>query len=964
MESFNGIFGGTQQGQRTSHSNDGYPAASDRNNNGGGASTPSERQQITTTPSGANSDNNNTHKSQSASNQNHVTPIPPPILPALCNPGGPGSGSRPGANRGGTTSNLNPSASNANPNNSPSIAASPLSFDNGSIAGSPAANGQPPTKSKGPMMKRTNGGPGLISSRPSLGSRSASTSGGPASDTAVPQAPQHGGLGLTSRSPWFNLSVSIAGNPKWQSLQREWENPPPQSIPGINVKDGNSGNTSSSPLKRQANTPSTVPSAKRQFLSPHKPRPQAWGGGSSMSQTTLSLDRRSSGDDTDDEPKEVLAYTNQTHQDRLVVDDDETAEDNSYDDDDTDETDTDDEDVPSRITRLGLKSSASADNSIINSPAAAAVVSDILPEITGLEEIHKTLDDRPYRHFYDEHGGLKKQSGGLFPTGYREDTNHDWRWICPVRSCRKRLAQISSLSNHFNAIHYRQCLNDNLDGTFSVVGKRAVPRAGEKTIPAIVVSQNPGDLSDPIVEPEMAIPKPAPVARAASSPKIAKELHNSINARPSRERSSGRSISNPPVPVSHPGRLSREAREQNFKDAKGMMENLARAKGFTIPGAFWGDPILNQLLRITRLRNLPSTLPIYAGGPAVVSEGVFKGMLLYMLGYERIRYCSNCFGKHTCIGMISKGHKLAVEMLGKECAVCRLTTPRQPCTYALAGVAGGGLVGAVDVAAKLVGSDSMVDNSADPDGGDSTDATDIDDGVRDKNPVPQPYHGSPKPEKRESEPTEEERAAAAGRNLRRRQTEVDYRQGLRRQIFSTAATSGSGNTKPSSSAGASSAVIRQGSITPPTPPSFTSNADVSGILQMEPWEVAPGTLRTPAGEPLGYSNTFLSNNKAITIGRGVTFVVHVVKPGQTLPLSSPRDVLQVCTVAAGKVHLKINTRGGSGGRGGEEDGGGERDFSIGPSGMFRIAPGTKGKVSNLMYVDATLHVTGVEGQAG
>ena len=97
----------------------------------------------------------------------------------------------------------------------------------------------------------------------------------------------------------------------------------------------------------------------------------------------------------------------------------------------------------------------------------------------------------------------------MLPDGYEHDTTVPGRpWICPVRSCRRLFKTPLDFGNHFKVrrldlspcmisrlrvtdvvqIHHRGArLNDNLDGTFSVLN-----RTNGGSVP-VVVSRNPTD---------------------------------------------------------------------------------------------------------------------------------------------------------------------------------------------------------------------------------------------------------------------------------------------------------------------------------------------------------------------------------------------------------------------------------------------------------------------------------------
>ncbi|GAB1315463.1 hypothetical protein MFIFM68171_05673 [Madurella fahalii] len=104
--------------------------------------------------------------------------------------------------------------------------------------------------------------------------------------------------------------------------------------------------------------------------------------------------------------------------------------------------------------------------------------------------------DRPYNMYpSDEPGKLATAYGALIPDGYKHDTTLPGRpWICPVRSCRRLFKSMLDLGNHFKGRHRSCRLNDNLDGTFSILG------TNNDNGPAVVVSRGPRDFEE-IAEP-------------------------------------------------------------------------------------------------------------------------------------------------------------------------------------------------------------------------------------------------------------------------------------------------------------------------------------------------------------------------------------------------------------------------------------------------------------------------------
>ncbi|KAK0735974.1 hypothetical protein B0T21DRAFT_450837 [Apiosordaria backusii] len=101
-------------------------------------------------------------------------------------------------------------------------------------------------------------------------------------------------------------------------------------------------------------------------------------------------------------------------------------------------------------------------------------------------------DDRsPTRPGYssDPTGHSHTTWGAIIPPSYNRSGNRTTPWICPIRGYTKRCSRISKLGYHFRSTHDYLLLNDNQDGTLSVVGRqdRANP---DSTTQSIVVSWN------------------------------------------------------------------------------------------------------------------------------------------------------------------------------------------------------------------------------------------------------------------------------------------------------------------------------------------------------------------------------------------------------------------------------------------------------------------------------------------
>lgn len=107
---------------------------------------------------------------------------------------------------------------------------------------------------------------------------------------------------------------------------------------------------------------------------------------------------------------------------------------------------------------------------------------------------------------------------------------------------------------------------------------------------------------------------------------------------------------------------------------------------------------------------------------------------------------------------------------------------------------------------------------------------------------------------------------------------------------------------------------------------------------------------TLAEEPASSAGIATSKTtQSITIDKNCTFRVDFILPGTTLRLAPESDRLLVCSIATGKVVVKIDN---------------EELFAIGSSGMFRLVPGVGAEVTNSMSMgfNAVLHITSITEQ--
>lgn len=156
------------------------------------------------------------------------------------------------------------------------------------------------------------------------------------------------------------------------------------------------------------------------------------------------------------------------------------------------------------------------------------------------------------------------------------------------------------------------------------------------------------------------------------------------------------------------------------------------------------------------------------------------------------------------------------------------------------------------------------------------------------------------------------------------------------------------------------------------------------LLEMEDWEIAPGRIREdgaaqPNSKPLpisgiqtsthtawalssqclhkvyhdipltqtldiAFSKSFLENSQSIPVAADVSFRVDTIKSGHKLEFEANTSNTRYCSVAAGKLRVSIA---------------GQPEFVIGPHGVFKIKPGVKAWAQNRLYIDSVVHVVSV-----
>lgn len=97
---------------------------------------------------------------------------------------------------------------------------------------------------------------------------------------------------------------------------------------------------------------------------------------------------------------------------------------------------------------------------------------------------------------------------------------------------------------------------------------------------------------------------------------------------------------------------------------------------------------------------------------------------------------------------------------------------------------------------------------------------------------------------------------------------------------------------------------------------------------------------------IAFSKAYLTTSLAVPVCDDVSFRVDTIYSGNTLQLEADPDRTRLCSVAAGKVRVSI---------------GSEPEFVVGPHGMFKVKAGAACRIRNVLYLDAVLHTTILQG---
>lgn len=208
---------------------------------------------------------------------------------------------------------------------------------------------------------------------------------------------------------------------------------------------------------------------------------------------------------------------------------------------------------------------------------------------------------------------------------------------------------------------HRGCLlNDNRDGTLSLVGYYNKPLPGEKTAPALIVSKNPLDKTEP----------PMLQASLPSSAAFEKETKQKVKPKIMSNRTAA-------LPLQPGGNTTLSL----TGDAKKLWDYML---GFLpdSPGSMVFDPQTIRLFSLPRRRNIQWRVS-WDRHRLRDDKNEILGLLLYLVGEEYEKECTNC-RRHQgpfpgCL-CLPKEADYELHQSVKSCANCHVAHAKQACS--------------------------------------------------------------------------------------------------------------------------------------------------------------------------------------------------------------------------------------------------------------------------------------------
>ncbi|KAK3987189.1 hypothetical protein QBC44DRAFT_295513 [Cladorrhinum sp. PSN332] len=510
---------------------------------------------------------------------------------------------------------------------------------------------------------------------------------------------------------------------------------------------------------------------------------------------------------------------------------------------------------------------------------------------------------RRYDMWPNDNGILSPLPGILLPGGYRLDTSDPVRpWVCPVTHCRKPFQRLKDFGFHFKRFHYAECLEDNGDGTFTVIRsyfykKQGIGLGGKILIeaPAVVVSHKTQKVSNP---------------DSGTTPLQRGETDSSL--------------------------------VDNAKQVWALIQPMIPA-GTEIPrfSAF------QDLLQLPVRRQLPREQIAIRENRDIAAIAIqLTGDLAGAVVPEYYRPCEKCKtgGGHwdQCV-ILSQNASSAARAQYNSCANCLLGGGQSRCSSR-------------DWIKTRNQHPPLTDNM------DTLTEEDIASETADQALARAPHREEKKARNpiRAAMRREEEAADRAFKRPRPfvpRQPEASRSSSYDMRTPVSASTSTAVVPQAESELQPQPQQQSQRQPRQPQPSSLMSQGTFHSslpTLEMEEWEVAPGRILSSDGtHNIAFSSSFLtSSSTSVPILRGVSTRVCSIHLGQNMVFESDNNKTRQLLVSSGKVRVALTLGGGEAGEGKEK----EEEFTIGPHGCVVVKPGAKCEVRNEAYVDAWVFV--------
>ncbi|KAB5555083.1 hypothetical protein GE09DRAFT_148536 [Coniochaeta sp. 2T2.1] len=507
---------------------------------------------------------------------------------------------------------------------------------------------------------------------------------------------------------------------------------------------------------------------------------------------------------------------------------------------------------------------------------------------------------RKYHEWHDESGDPVDTKGTvLLPDQYTPDEQAEKPWWCPIDDCPRTCPTLKALSSHFPRVHYARVLNDNLDGTFSILGLYDNPKLGI----------GGSYLKDPPSFPYVASQK----AKAPFAPlQQLKSTRSSIPAEP-------RIVQTYKFHESDwEDEVSRHLPEGEASKSMWEFVRPHLTKTFSIPNKGW----VKELLPLPRIRDLQwnphRKSEYYESHPRDISC-----LIIQVTGEKAPNPCTYCVsGKGPFDGCVVIPREAPPEVRARvvSCANCCYHNGQNTCS----------------IINWTVGREQPPWPGYRGRGG-----------VNGTNGVP--TGKKPAPSNRHSPTKTLELDAAAGAVA-----------SLRTSAAATTTTAAVPEPQPrpnspsqtSGSAGSRHVV----EIKRPRPP-LAQRADSPEIphvrqpsaerhLEMEDWEIAPGRIRYEnPGRPddLAFAKNYLLGGP-VNIHNEVQVQVEVLSSAKKRRFEPMDGKLRSCSIMVGKLIVTVD---------------GHPEVTVGEHGQFTIRPGYGVTLQNRLYSDVVLQITTV-----